>query len=63
MITLRINGELIETDEEKFYQALESLDTADESGIEVVGPDHLKASIEARINAKVNDDEEVWLLT
>lgn len=63
MIQLRINGEVIETDEATFYQALESLDCADESGIEVLGPAHLKDEAQSRINAKVNDDEEVWLLT
>lgn len=63
LITLLINGEIVHADEKSFYAALEQIGTADESGIEVIGPLHLKDELEARINEKLDDDEEIWLMT
>lgn len=64
MVKLLVNGELVEAEADVILSALETLGMADEGGIEVVeAPDDVRDEIERRINERLNDDEEVWLLT
>lgn len=63
-VKLLINGQLVEADADAIISALDSIGLADEGGIEVLdAPDDVRDEIERRINEKLDDDEEVWLLT
>jgi hypothetical protein len=62
VITLKLNGELVDVDPDVLFSALDSIGLADEGGVEVVNaPKGIREEIEARLNQKV-DDEDVWLM-